>query len=140
VLLDKEELEGFPFCWGSAIRQPHRAIGRSLADLSIELQRIMTAMLRLHLDGGYFSLNARHEIDLNKANEHTLSDYLNNTPGFPVRVRQSGALTPLVSTKSDFNALDSLEYMATVAETRTGVTRKGSTPIRCTIRPRVRKR
>lgn len=123
VLLDKEKLEAVPFCWGSAIRQPHRAIGRSLAELSIELQRIMTALLRLHLDGGYFSLNARHEIGLDKANEHTLSDYLNNTPGFPVRVKTNGALTQLASTKSDFNALDSLEYMATVVETRTGVTR-----------------
>lgn len=123
VLLDKERLEAVPFAAGTPYRQPHRFYGRSLADLSIELQRIMTALLRLHLDGGYFSLNARHEIAMDKTNEFTLSDYLNNTPGFPVRVKQAGALTPLVSSKSDFNALESLEYMATVGETRTGITR-----------------
>lgn len=123
VVLDKEELEAWPFAVGTPYRQPHRAYGRSLADLSIELQRIMTSLLRLHLDGGYFSINARHEIDENKANEHTLSDYLNNSPGFPVRVAAGGALTPLISSRSDFNALDSLEYMATVGETRTGITR-----------------
>ncbi len=122
VVLDRERLEAIPFAAGAPYRQPHRFYGRSLADLSIELQRIMTALLRLHLDGGYFSLNARHEINMQQANEFTLSDYLNNTPGFPVRSR-GNALTPLVSTKNDFNALDSLEYMATVGETRTGITR-----------------
>ena len=123
VLLDKEKLEAFPFAAGTPYRQPHRFYGRSLADLSIELQKIMTAMLRLHLDGGYFSINSRHEISENDANEHTLSDYLNNSPGYPVRSATGKALSPLVSTRNDFNALESLEYMATVGETRTGITR-----------------
>jgi hypothetical protein len=122
VLLDKEKLEAVPFALGTPFRQPHRAIGRSLADLSIELQKIMTALLRLHLDGGFFSINSRHEINIDKVTEHTLQDYLNNSPGYPVRSR-GDALAPLVSTKNDFNALESLEYMATVGETRTGITR-----------------
>jgi hypothetical protein len=122
ILLDREKLDVMPFAMGTPYRQPHRAYGRSLADLSVELQRIMTALLRMHLDGGYFSLNARHEIDETRANEHTLADYLNNTPGYPVRSKGS-ALSPLNSARSDFNSLESLEYMATVGETRTGIVR-----------------
>lgn len=122
VLLDKERLYAVPFAAGTPYRQPHRFYGRSMADLTMELQRIMTALLRLHLDGGFFALNARHEINVKLANEHTLSDYLNNTPGMPVR-SNGEALKPLISSKSDFDALASLEYMATVKEERTGVTR-----------------
>jgi hypothetical protein len=122
VILDKEKLERIPFAFGTPYRQPHRAYGRSLADLSIELQKIMTALLRLHLDGGFFAINARHEINMRQINEHTLQDYLNNSPGYPVR-SNGDALKPLQSTKNDFNALESLEYMATVGETRTGITR-----------------
>jgi hypothetical protein len=122
VILDKEKLERIPFAFGTPYRQPHRAYGRSLADMSIELQKIMTALLRLHLDGGFFAINARHEINMRQTNEHTLQDYLNNSPGYPVR-SNGEALKPLQSTKNDFNALESLEYMATVGETRTGITR-----------------
>ena len=123
VLLDKDKLECVPFAAGSPYRIPHRLYGRSLADLLLEIQRIKTALTRLHIDGGFFSVNARHEIDMSKASEHTISDYLNNVPGFPVRAKQQGAITPLVTARSDFKTLESLEYFSTVGENRTGIVR-----------------
>lgn len=123
VLLDKEMLTTVPFAAGSPYRIPHRLYGRSLADLLIEVQRIRTALTRLHLDSGFFSINQRHEVALSDANEHTLSDYLNNVPGFPVRSKTGNALKPLVNARSDYNTLESLEYFATVAEQRTGIVR-----------------
>ena len=123
VLLDKEMLTCVPFAAGSPYRIPHRLYGRSLADLLIEVQRIRTALTRLHLDSGFFSINQRHEVALSDANEHTLSDYLNNVPGFPVRSKTGNALKPLVNARSDYNTLESLEYFATVAEQRTGIVR-----------------
>lgn len=123
VLLDKGELQVVPFAAGAPYRVPHRFYGRSLADLLMELQRIKTALTRLHMDGLFFSVNERHEIDMSKANEHTLSDYLNNVPGYPVRVKQGQALNPLVSARSDSKTLDSLEYFSTVGEQRTGIVR-----------------
>jgi hypothetical protein len=123
VLLDKEMLTCVPFAAGSPYRIPHRLYGRSLADLLIEVQKIRTALTRLHLDSGFFSINQRHEVALSDANEHTLSDYLNNVPGFPVRSKTGNALKPLVNARSDYNTLESLEYFATVAEQRTGIVR-----------------
>lgn len=122
-LLDKEMLSCVPFAAGSPYRIPHRLYGRSLADLLLELQRIRTALTRLHLDAGFFSINQRHEIALSDANEHTLSDYLNNIPGYPVRSKTGNALKPLTNARSDFATLESLEYFATVAENRTGIVR-----------------
>lgn len=123
VLLDKEMLTCVPFAGGSPYRIPHRFYGRSLADLLLEVQRIRTALTRLHLDSGFFSINQRHEIALSDANEHTLSDYLNNIPGYPVRSKTGNALKPLTNARSDFQTLESLEYFATVAEQRTGIVR-----------------
>ncbi|WP_230679057.1 portal protein, partial [Streptococcus pneumoniae] len=57
VLLDKEMLTCVPFAAGSPYRIPHRLYGRSLADLLIEVQKIRTALTRLHLDSGFFSIN-----------------------------------------------------------------------------------
>lgn len=123
ILLDKEELKCVPFAAGSPYRIPHRFYGRSLADLLLELQKIRTALTRLHLDSGFFSINQRHEVALSDANEHTLSDYLNNVPGFPVRSKTGNALKPLTNARSDYDTLKSLEYFATVAEQRTGIVR-----------------
>lgn len=122
LLLDKEQLPCVPFAAGSPYRVPHRFYGRSLADLLMEVQRIKTALTRLHLDSGYFSVNQRHEINLRNANEFTLQDYLNNVPGAPVR-SNGDALRPLLASRGDFSTLESLEYFSTVSEQRSGVVR-----------------
>lgn len=122
ILLDKERLPCVPFAAGSPYRQPHRFYGRSLADLLMEVQRIKTALTRMHLDGGFFAINQRHEIDMTRASEFTLQDYLNNVPGYPVRTK-GNAISPLSSVRSDFNTLESLEYFATVGEQRSGIVR-----------------
>lgn len=123
VLLDKEELQCIPFAAGSPYRIPHRFYGRSLADLLIEHQRLKTAFLRLHVDQSFFAVNSRHEISMQDANEHTIGDYLNNVPGFPVRSKTGNATKPLSNERSEMKLLDTLEYLATQAEQRTGVVR-----------------
>lgn len=123
ILLDKEQLQCVPFAAGSPYRQPHRFYGRSLADLLMEVQRIKTALTRMHLDGGFFSLNQRHEVSMAASNEFTLADYLNNVPGYPVRSKDGQALRPLTNARNDFAALESLEYFSTVGEQRSGIVR-----------------
>lgn len=123
LLLDKERLECVPFAAGGPYRQPHRFYGRSIADLLMEVQRIKTALTRMHLDGGFFSLNQRHEVSMASSNEFTLADYLNNVPGYPVRSKDGQALKPLTNARSDFEALESLEYFSTVGEQRSGIVR-----------------
>lgn len=101
----------------------HRFYGRSLADLLIEVQKIKTALLRMMLDSGYFALNQRVEIGMDKAGDFTVSDFLNNVPGMPVRSKMAGAVTPIATSGLTFDAFNAMEYMATVAEGRTGIVR-----------------
>ena len=123
VLLQKTRLTHVPFAAGSPYRAPHRFYGRSLADLLIEVQRIKTALMRLTLDTAFFAVNQRHEVAESTASEHTISDLLNNQPGMPVRVKQQGTVRAIPAGAMGFDPFAALEYVATVAEQRTGIVR-----------------
>jgi hypothetical protein len=123
VVLQKQKLNAIPFAIGTPYRQPHRAYGRSLADLLVEIQRIKTVLMRNALDAAYFSLNQRHEVAEETATEDTIGDLLNNQPGMFVRVRRQGTVTPIAPGAMGYSPFDALEYFSTVAESRTGVVR-----------------
>jgi hypothetical protein len=123
VVLQKQKLNAVPFAIGTPYRQPHRAYGRSLADLLVEIQRIKTVLMRNALDAAYFSLNQRHEVAEETATEDTIGDLLNNQPGMFVRVRRQGTVTPIAPGAMGYSPFDALEYFSTVAESRTGVVR-----------------
>lgn len=123
VLLDKEQVSHIPFGPLTPYLVSHRLIGRSLADLLFELQRIKTVLWRAHLDSVYFGLNQRVEVDMSAANEFTISDLLRNEPGVPVRVARAGAVTPISGGTLNVDTLGTLEYASTVVEMRSGVVR-----------------
>jgi len=123
VLLQKTKLSQVPFAAGTPYRAPHRFYGRSLADLLLEIQRIKTALMRLTLDTAFFAVNQRHEVVESTSSEHTISDLLNNQPGMPVRVKQAGTVTAIPPGALGFDPFAALEYVATVAEQRTGIVR-----------------
>lgn len=120
--LHREEIESIPYAVGSPYLVAHRLIGRSVADLLIEVMKIKTALTRMVLDSGYFALNQRVEINMDKVTEFTISDLLQNEPAMPVRTK-GGALEPLQAGSLDFDTYKALEYFSTVAEGRTGVVR-----------------
>lgn len=123
IILQKQRLNCVPFAGGSPYRQPHRFYGQSLADLLIDAQRIKTALTRAALDARYFSLNQRYEVADSGSNEHTISDLLNNTPGYPVRVKQAGTVNAIGSAGFDLKDFEALEYFSTVIEQKSGVVR-----------------
>lgn len=125
ILLEKDKVERIQFSAITPYITTHRFYGRSLADLLIEIQKIKTALLRMMLDSGYFALNQRSEIAMDKANEFTISDLLRNEPGVPVRVKQAGAVNPISAGSPNFDLQGALEYVSTMAEQRTGVLRNG---------------
>jgi hypothetical protein len=99
----------------------HRHIGLSVADIVVDIQRIMTAMLRQGLDNLYQSNNVRwaHSKDVN------LDELLSSVPGGSVEVEGNPAehLMPLVPPFLFPQAIEGLEYMDAVKEKRTGVNR-----------------
>jgi hypothetical protein len=102
---------------------PHRFYGLSLADKLIEVQRVKTGIQRHMLDELSFSLNQRMEVSEDGANENTISDLLNNTPGAPIRSRNGGAVRPVRLAGSGFDYLSALETANVMAERRTGIMR-----------------
>lgn len=105
---------------------PHRHVGTSEADLSIEVQRIKTAILRQGLDGLYFALNPETAI----SNEVNVEDYMVSRPGGLKRMIEGSAavpgeghVLPIVRPNVFPDAIAGLEYMGQVNESRTGVSR-----------------
>jgi hypothetical protein len=123
VLLLRERVDRLPFTAVTPYPIPHRFYGRSVSDLLMEVQRIKTALLRMMLDSGYFALNQRMEVSDKGVNEYTLGDLMRLEPGFPVRVRESGSVTPIQAGQLNFEVFQALEYVSTIGEQRTGIVR-----------------
>jgi hypothetical protein len=123
IFLDKERVDQVPFAAITPYLVPHRFLGRSLADVLLEIQRIKTALLRMLLDSGYFALNQRHEVAMEQANAFTLTDLVRNTPNAPVRSKNGMAVRPLTSAGLSFDVQGALEYISVMGEQRSGVKR-----------------
>lgn len=122
-LLKRHRVDRIPFSVSTPYIVTHRLYGQSLADKLFEIQRIKTTLLRMMLDSGYFALNQRHEVAMDRANEFTLGDLLNNTPGTPVRSKSADAVRPLSAGALSFDVFGAMEFMSTVSESRSGVVR-----------------
>ena len=97
----------------------HRHIGISLADIVVDIQRIMTAILRQGLDNLYQTNNQRWA-HTDKVN---LDELLSSVPGGAVEVdgNPNENLMPLVPPFVFPQAVQGLEYMDRVKEKRTGL-------------------
>ena len=122
TIILKEEANIIPFAAFSPIIYPHSHIGTSIYDLIDDIAVIKTVVLRQYIDGLFLQTSGRVAIDFNRV---TLDDLLVTRPGGVVRVEgdPSTAVMPLVSSDLGQSALSGLEYLSTVNEQRTGVTR-----------------
>lgn len=106
---------------------PHRFFGLSLADLTTDLQEIKSAVFRQLLDNMYLMNNARSELVMPTGEDVNIDDWLSNRPGGMVRTRGTGAggrnIFPLETQPLGPFVLPTLDYLDTVKENRTGVTK-----------------
>lgn len=123
VLIDKEEVGEIPFAAITPYPVTHRFYGESIADKTMEPQKIRTSLTRMALDSGYFALNQRSEVSEDNSSENTIPDLLRNEPGMPVRSKTGTAVRALQAGELGFDPFNALEYFATVVEQRTGVVR-----------------
>jgi len=103
----------------------HRFFGRSMADMVMDIQRIKTALMRGMLDNLYLHNNPRVEVPDSHANDVTLDDLLVSRPGGVVRTRSPGGLTWQVVPDITPSIYPALQYMDSLREWRTGVSRQG---------------
>lgn len=117
----KEDADCVPAACLTSIRLPHRHEGIALADLVTEIQDIRTALMREALNAQSLANHGRMAIS-DKVN---LDDMLVSRVGGIVRVKgqPAGEIMPLVNPVTGNSALQTIEYMDTVRENRTGVTK-----------------
>jgi hypothetical protein len=121
-ILENVEVDSIPFCSLTPIPMPHRFYGRSVSELVQDIQLIKSTVLRQLLDNMYLTNNNRIAIMDGMVN---LDDLLTARPGGVVRTKQppSQVMLPMQNQTISQQAFPLLEYLDTVRETRTGVTR-----------------
>lgn len=122
-ILDIQEVSNWQMATGTAILMSHRLFGRSLADLTIDIQEIKTSLIRATLNNAYYANNQRMEIAESHAGENTIDDLLNNRVGGLVRTKMPGGLQPLPAQPIGNWVMATIEYFDSVKENRTGVSR-----------------
>lgn len=120
-ILRNTKVDGHPFSGLTPILMPHRLIGRSVAELVMDLQRIKTALLRQTLDNMYLVNNGRFYVDMNQ--KVNLDDLLNNRPGGIVRGQGQNGVSSLAPPMLGGGAFNLIEYVDTIRENRVGVTK-----------------
>jgi hypothetical protein len=114
-----------PFCEISPIRVPHRAIGRSLAELVIDLQQLKTALARFIMDNIYYQNNAQKVINPFRVRLEDAQN--NNYPGGLIRTKQdvdaTTAIWPVPVSPLPSHVFGMLETVESWKENRTGVTK-----------------
>jgi len=119
-ILSNEECDDIPFVDLTPIPVPHKWSGMGIPDLVKDIQLIRSTILRQLLDNMYLTNNNRTAVVENQVN---LDDLLNNRPGGVVRQKAPGMIEPIVNQPLGPFAFPLLEFMSTVSEIRTGITR-----------------
>lgn len=115
-----------PFCVLSPVRIPHRVIGRGMAELVLDIQKLRTALMRYILDNVYFQNNGMRVVNPFRV---SLDDLMNgNRPGGIIRtlsenIDPSSGIFPVPVTPLPSHILTLMEQVEIIKENRTGVTR-----------------
>ena len=121
-LLGIEEVDHMPFATVSPILMPHKFFGMSLADITMDLQRIKSVLLRQMLDNTYLANNSRTAVNDSHVN---MDDLLTSRPGGVVRYKGEGAasqyITPIPHNELPAEAYSMVSYLDDVRKQRTGV-------------------
>ena len=122
-ILENEPFDHIPFSVVSPILMPHRLIGRSIYDMTEDLQVIKSTLLRQYLDSVYSSTLPRIAAVEGQVN---LDDLLDGTAGGIIRVRQAGMLQPITGAPVGGEIRPLLDYVDGIKENRTGISKASS--------------
>ena len=122
VILDDVLCDSVPFVSVTPIMVPHRFFGRSVSEMTEDLQLIKSTVMRQLLDNMYLTNNNRVAVMDGQVN---LDDLLTNRPGGVVRTKGAPGqvMMPMQTQTINQQAFPLLEYLDTVREQRTGITR-----------------
>jgi hypothetical protein len=120
-LLEREEWpeEDVPFTDITALPVPHRWMGRSLADSTMDLQRIATVLFRQMIDN--LMLVNRPMREVVEKNIVLPSELLRPKPAQNIRVREGGSIRNLEVPYVGDKALMGLQYVERLVTKRSGI-------------------
>lgn len=123
TILAIEEVDYQPFEYWCPYPMQGRLIGQSLADKTMDIQRVNTVLERCALDGLYLNLKPSIWVHEDSIGDHTVDDILTVYPG-AVR-RWKGQVQPEADRPNDMSsvALQMVEFKTRQRESRTGITR-----------------
>lgn len=119
-IVENEVFDHVPFACLSPILMPHRLIGRSLAEIVMDIQLVKSTVMRQLLDNIYLTNNSRVAAVEGQVN---IDDLLNSRAGGVVRVRQANAIQQLQPQMIGQNAYGLLQYLDQLKEQKTGLSK-----------------
>jgi len=119
-VLHNEPYDHIPFAVVSPILMPHRLIGRSIYDMTEDLQVIKSTLLRQYLDSVYTSTLPRMGVVEGMVN---IDDVLDGTAGGIIRMRQAGMIQPITGTPVGGEVRPLMDYIDQLKEQRTGMSK-----------------
>ena len=119
-ILHNEPFDHVPFAVVTPILMPHRLIGRSVYDMTHDLQVIKSTLLRQYLDSVYSSTLPRMGVVEGMVN---IDDVLDGTAGGVIRMRQAGMIQPISGTPVGGEVRPLMDYIDTIKEERTGMSK-----------------
>jgi len=121
-LMSIEPVDRMPFATVAPILLTHKFFGLSIADLTMDLQRIKSTLLRSVLDNTYLANNQRMAVNDRMVN---LDDLVTSRPGGVVRFKgdqpAANYITPIPHNPLPQSSYGIMEYLDDVRKQRTGV-------------------
>ena len=119
-ILRNEPADDIPFAFFNPDPEPHSFFGLSIADLTMDIQRIKSAVLRSSLDSLAMSTHPRVGV---VEGQVSLEDVLNVEAGGIIRMRNAGAVQPFNLPFVGKEAFPMLQYLDELRENRTGISK-----------------
>ncbi len=129
TILEFGEIDDHPFVAFCPEMIPHKFFGQALVDKAKETQRVKTVLTRQMLDNVYLANNPQREVPDEAVGDHTISDLLTYRFGGLVRTRRPNMIREIPIADRSATALAAIQYMDTVKELDSGITRNSSVPI-----------
>jgi len=118
-----EEVDSVPVYAWTPILVPHRHAGRSAAEITEDVQRQNSTLMRSLFDSIYATLYPRPVVDVTQSTTDTYSDLASPDHGAPVRVKGATAIQWTKAPGIAGDILPALQRMDAIKEERTGVTK-----------------
>ena len=119
-VLSNEPVDAIPFATFCPDPEPHDFFGMSIFDVVSDIQRIKSVIMRNTLDSLAMSIHPRMTVVEGQA---SIEDVMNTEVGAIIRQKSAGAVQPMAMPFVGQAAFPVLEYMDSVKEARTGISR-----------------